>query len=393
VLTEVGEVIIPHIWRFSISAARVVVALSFLVIYYLSIRSLVQLPGLIFLTYFLYSVASLWWRPLPGKWGAIVIAVADALMSLFWVAIYSGALGNPQLWFWVSVGSWIFVLAKAQITQETWLTAVLSLFALVILFLIPSASSTNLTAVVVGGGALAVIATLQKRQYDHRLAHMGRQNVLLRSDAQRARDLERQRIAADFHDGPLQAFIGFLMRLELLRRLMGKDLKMAMEELVQLQGITKQQVNDLRAFVRSMRPADVDGESLAGSVSRLVDQFHRETGIAATYSAGDFDEPPETEVALEIMQIVREALNNVQKHSKATRVMVSLGKNLGALELTVDDNGGGFPFGGQYTLDELDLMRLGPVSIKRRVRTLGGDLTIDSRPGEGAGLRIRVAAS
>lgn len=382
---------IPHIWRFSLAAARVLVAFSFLVIYYLSIRSLVQLPGIIFLSYFLYSVASLWWRPLPGKWGAIVMVMADALMSLFWVAIYSGALGNPQLWFWVSVASWIFVLAKAQIIHETWLTAALSLFALVILFLIPSASSTNLTAVVVGGGALAVISTLQKRYFEARLGHMGRQNVLLRSDAQRARDLERQRIAADFHDGPLQAFIGFLMRLELLRRLMSKDLKMAMEELLQLQDITKQQVNDLRAFVRSMRPADVDGESLAGSVSRLVDQFQRETGIAATYSSGEFDEPPETEVALEIMQIVREALNNVQKHSKATRVMVSLAKSLGALEVTVDDNGGGFPFSGQYSLDELDLMRLGPVSIKRRVRTLGGDLTVESRPGEGSGLKIRVA--
>ena len=140
-----------------------------------------------------------------------------------------------------------------------------------------------------------------------------------------------------------------------------------------------------------MRPADVDGESLAGSVSRLVEQFQRETGIAATYSSGEFDEPPETEVALEIMQIVREALNNVQKHSKATRVIVSLAKSLGALELTVDDNGGGFPFSGQYTLDELDLMRLGPVSIKRRVHTLGGDLTVESRPGEGSGLKIRVS--
>jgi signal transduction histidine kinase len=383
---------IPHIWRFSIAAARVIVALSFLVIYYLSIRSLLQLPGLIFLSYFLYSVASLWWSPVPGKWGAVMTVVADAFLSLFWVAIYSGALGNPQLWFWVSVGSWTFVLAKAQITQETWLTAAISLFALTMLFLIPSASSTNLTAVVVGGGALAVISTIQKRYFDQRLAHMARQNVLLRSDAQRARDLERQRIAADFHDGPLQAFIGFLMRLELLRRLMGKDLKMAMDELLQLQEITKQQVNDLRAFVRSMRPADVDGESLAASVSQLVDQFQRETGIAATYSSSEFDEPPETEVALEIMQIVREALNNVQKHSKATRVMVSLGKSHGALELTVDDNGGGFPFSGQYSLDELDLMRLGPVSIKRRVRTMSGDLTIESRPGEGSGLKVRVAS-
>ncbi|MBS1835383.1 MAG: hypothetical protein JST65_21885, partial [Acidobacteria bacterium] len=150
--------------------------------------------------------------------------------------------------------------------------------------------------------------------------------------------------------------------------------------------------NDLRAFVRSMRPADVDGDSLAASVSRLVEQFQRDTGVAATFSSTEFDEPPETEVALEIMQIVREALNNIQKHSKASRVMVSIGKNGGALEVTVDDNGGGFPFSGRYSLDELDLMRLGPVSIKRRVHTLGGELVLDSRPGEGAGLRVRVAS-
>jgi non-ribosomal peptide synthetase component F len=43
------------------------------------------------------------------------------------------------------------------------------------------------------------------------------------------------------------------------------------------------------------------------------------------------------------------------------------------------------------TLEELELLRLGPMSIKRRVRTLGGDLTLDSKPGQGAGLKIRLA--
>jgi signal transduction histidine kinase len=384
--------VIPHAWRLTISAARVVIAFSFLVIYYLSIRSLLQLPALIFLGYFLYGVAILWWRPHPTRWASIGTIAGDAFLSLFWVAIYSGAIGNPSLWFWVSVLSWVFVLSSAQATQEVWFTAALTGFALAILFLIPSASSTNLTAVVLGGGALAVVSCYQKRFFENRMGHMARQNVLLRSDAQRARELERQRIAADFHDGPLQAFIGFLMRLELLRRLIAKDINMAVSELEQLQEITKQQVNDLRAFVRSMRPSDVDGDSLTAAISRLVEQFQRDTGIASTFSAGEFDEPPETEVALEIMQIVREALNNVQKHSKASRVIVAIGKNNGALEVTVDDNGGGFPFSGQYTLDELDLMRLGPISIKRRVRTLGGELTLDSRPGEGSGLKVRVVA-
>jgi signal transduction histidine kinase len=381
---------IPHAWRLVISVARVVVAASFLVIYYLSIRSLLQLPALIFLAYLLYGVAVLWWRPYPTRWGSIATVVGDTFLCLFWVTIYSGALGTPALWFWVSVASWTFVFTTAQATLDIWYTAGLTVFTLAILFLVAPAEFINIPAVAAGCGLLAIVSSYQKLYLEGRVAHMAKQNVLLRSDAQRARELERQRIAADFHDGPLQAFIGFLMRLELLKRLMAKDQKMALDELGQLQEITKQQVNDLRAFVRSMRPSDVDGDTLAASLSRLVEVFQRDTGITATFSSSDFDEPPETEVALEIMQIVREALNNVQKHSKASRVMVSIGKSNGALEVTVDDNGGGFPFSGVYTLDELDLMRLGPVSIKRRARTLGAEMTLESRPGEGAGLKVRV---
>ena len=52
------------------------------------------------------------------------------------------------------------------------------------------------------------------------------------------------------------------------------------------------------------------------------------------------------------------------------------------VDLLVEDDGSGFPFSGSYSLDELELLRLGPRSIKRRVRTLGGDLTIHSRPPE-----------
>ncbi len=107
--------------------------------------------------------------------------------------------------------------------------------------------------------------------------------------------------------------------------------------------------------------------------------------------SSDFVEPAEPEVSLELLQIVREALYNVQKHSAATRVAVTVEKSEDALQIAIEDNGTGFPFSGRFSLDELELLRLGPASIKRRVRTLGGDLLLDSRPGQGAGLRIRLA--
>jgi signal transduction histidine kinase len=60
------------------------------------------------------------------------------------------------------------------------------------------------------------------------------------------------------------------------------------------------------------------------------------------------------------------------------------------LHLAIDDNGRGFRFGGKYMLQELESLRLGPKSIKRRVRALGGDLTLESNPGQGSNLRVTV---
>jgi signal transduction histidine kinase len=60
------------------------------------------------------------------------------------------------------------------------------------------------------------------------------------------------------------------------------------------------------------------------------------------------------------------------------------------LTVAVADDGTGFSFSGAYTLEELELLRMGPGSIKQRVRKLGGELVVESRPGRGAELRIRI---
>ena len=122
----------------------------------------------------------------------------------------------------------------------------------------------------------------------------------------------------------------------------------------------------------------------------MVDQFQRDTGITATFSGGDLHDPADTETSLELIQIIRETLNNVQKHSGATRMALSVGMRDHRIEIKAEDNGSGFPFSGAFTLDELELLRLGPVSIKRRVRMLGGELQLESRPGRGASMQIRI---
>jgi signal transduction histidine kinase len=243
------------------------------------------------------------------------------------------------------------------------------------------------------GGAFACAWSLQKRRLETRVEEAHNELDQLRTAVEVAREDEQQRIAADFHDGPLQSMISFQMRLEILRKIIERDRDSGLNELAQLQDMSKAQIRELRSFVRNMRPLDVDGASLTAATRRIIDEFQKESGIPVTFLGGDrtFTAAPET--CTDVLQMIREALMNVQKHAKATRVAVSMEKAGKILEVTVDDNGVGFQFSGTYSLDEMDLLRLGPVSLKRRARSLGAELLLESRPGRGAGLKMKVPIS
>ena len=102
-----------------------------------------------------------------------------------------------------------------------------------------------------------------------------------------AREAEGQRIAADFHDGPLQSFISIQMRLEIFRKILERDRDAGMVELAQLQELSKSQVREMRSYVRNMRPLDVEGASITAATRRLIDEFQKESGIAVTLVGGD----------------------------------------------------------------------------------------------------------
>jgi signal transduction histidine kinase len=94
--------------------------------------------------------------------------------------------------------------------------------------------------------------------------------------------------------------------------------------------------------------------------------------------------------ARETSRILQEALVNVRKHSQARQVVVRLNLDAKSVLLVVDDDGRGFPFTGRFPQAELDARRIGPRVIKERIRSLGGNMVIDSQPGQGARLEISI---
>ncbi|HEY6266833.1 MAG TPA: sensor histidine kinase [Candidatus Acidoferrum sp.] len=213
---------------------------------------------------------------------------------------------------------------------------------------------------------------------------------LLRHLRARAIEAERSRIARDLHDGILQTLLSIEIQLDVLRRRVSASPEQAVSGLASLQQTVKNEGAELRQTVTDLRPLRVQSADLVDLMRGFAERYRNESTVALDLLIDSAQLRAPDRVCREIFQIYREALNNIKKHAKASHVVVKLSQDDSRLVLVVDDNGEGFSFAGRFTGDELDRLRLGPISIKERARTVGGVLTVESNPGHGARLTIEV---
>ncbi|HEV8385178.1 MAG TPA: sensor histidine kinase [Candidatus Acidoferrales bacterium] len=216
---------------------------------------------------------------------------------------------------------------------------------------------------------------------------------LLRHIRVRAIETERGRIAHDLHDGILQTLLSFLIQLDVLRRKLPPEQDAAATELSTLQQTLRHESEELRRLVTDLRPLRVQSADLLDLMRGFADRFRHESGVALDLLADSLGMAVSDRICRELFQIYREALHNIKKHAKATHVVVKLWQHEDKVVLVVDDNGQGFSFAGRFSSDELDRLRLGPISIKERTRTIGGMLTVESNPGHGARVTVEVPVS
>src|SRR5579859_1516301 len=139
-----------------------------------------------------------------------------------------------------------------------------------------------------------------------------------------------------------------------------------------------------------MTPLTIGPKKLLEFLAYTVDKFRRDTGIAATFTSTLQQVQLPSRDSNEVARILQEALVNIRKHSGARHVLVNFDEVDGDWKMIVDDDGRGFDFSGRLTQNDMDAARRGPVVIKERVRSMGGELTVHSEPGRGARLEISI---
>ncbi|MEA2468986.1 MAG: two-component system, NarL family, sensor histidine kinase UhpB [Thermoleophilaceae bacterium] len=197
----------------------------------------------------------------------------------------------------------------------------------------------------------------------------------------RAQEEERRRLARDLHDEVNQALTAILLRLEALSQAAPPELT---DELSEVKRLVNQAMNELLQLARQLRPTALDDHGLLPAMASQVRRFAAQTGIKTDLNASGEETRLQPDEEIAVFRIAQEALANVARHAGASQVKVDLRAGKEGIELTVRDDGRGFepemPVGNG----------LGLGGMAERARLVGGELTIESQPGAGTQLCLKV---
>jgi two-component system, NarL family, sensor histidine kinase UhpB len=199
------------------------------------------------------------------------------------------------------------------------------------------------------------------------------------SAALRAQEEERARVARDLHDEVNQSLTGLLLRLEAVREAAPPELE---PEIAETRALASQAMEELLALARQLRPTALDDLGLAAAIAGQVEGLRRSGLETELRAEGDFSELDD-DAQLVLYRVAQEALTNAARHSGAGRVEVSLRRGADGVELEVADDGRGFAF-------EQSERGLGIGGMRERALLVGGELTIESRPGQGTTVKLHV---
>ena len=205
----------------------------------------------------------------------------------------------------------------------------------------------------------------------------------LRASRQRivaAQDQERRRIERDIHDGAQQQLVALAVKLRLLEQLTRKDPDRAGALASELQAEANDAMQNLRDLARGIYPPLLSDKGLVAALEGQARKANVPVEIDG-HGVGRYPQDVESTVYF----CVLEALQNVAKYARASRVSVRLAAEYGQLRFDVTDDGVGFD-------PEAETSGTGLQSMADRVEAIGGTVEIRSEPGHGTTIRGRVLA-
>ncbi|MBB4688032.1 sensor histidine kinase [Amycolatopsis jiangsuensis] len=196
---------------------------------------------------------------------------------------------------------------------------------------------------------------------------------------------ERERLAREIHDTLAQGFTSIVALTQAIESELDTDPAAVRKHLALAGATARENLAEARTMVAALTPSELATGSLPDAVRRQVNRLAEETGIAVECEVDSVLPPLRTATEVVLLRAAQEALANVRKHARASRVHVRLSAVDGTVRLRVDDDGCGFS-------SQAPTSGFGLRGMRSRAETVGGRLTVRAGESGGTGLELEVPA-
>jgi PAS domain S-box-containing protein len=202
-----------------------------------------------------------------------------------------------------------------------------------------------------------------------------------------AQEDERRRIAREMHDQFGEQLTALGRGIGGLKEACGGHAELQ-QRIEALEVVAQQIDRDVEHLVWKLRPTALDDLGLRAALANYVNDWSKRVAISAElHTSGLLDDRLASETETTLYRIVQEALTNVAKHSNARKVDVILERRADHVLLIVEDDGVGFDFDEAGTRGD----GFGLLGMQERAALVGANLQIESTPGEGTTILVRMA--
>ncbi|MFD8802270.1 ATP-binding protein [Streptomyces atroolivaceus] len=206
---------------------------------------------------------------------------------------------------------------------------------------------------------------------------------LVAQDRESGAQDERQRLAGEIHDTLAQGLAGIITQLQAAER-SARVRGESEEHVARALRLARSSLTEARRSVRALAPQELGRAHLPDALRTLTERWSRDEGMSAQMEVTGTREPLSPAIEVSLFRVAQESLTNVAKHADASRVGVTLSYTGTEVVLDVRDDGRGFAKGVGTGF--------GLTSMRQRIRGVGGHIEVQSAPGEGTSVSVRVPA-
>jgi signal transduction histidine kinase len=188
---------------------------------------------------------------------------------------------------------------------------------------------------------------------------------------------ERNRMAREIHDTLAQGFTGIILQLEGAEQTLAEDPGHTREHLERAKMLARDSLAEARRSVWALRARELEHVPFTAALRHQLEGFFQDAGVLPCLVIPAEEQKLSPEIENALLRVTQESLNNIKKHARASKVDIELAFSNRQVRLRIDDNGVGFDTGIARE------NRFGLISMRERVKLLGGTFEVRSESGKG----------